>query len=446
MRIAYLCNRYPAISLTFIQGEVRALRRLGMIVDTFAIRRAFRDHLLSDVDRQEFASTYAVLPPNVVDVVPTHLTAFLRHPVRYVSTLALALRLRPRGLRGAVWQCFYFAEAILIWRQCCQRGIRHIHAHFANVATDVALLATHFGGGEREDWSWSFTLHGPVEFFDVSQSRLPEKLRRAKFVVCISDFARSQAMAFLDQRQWNKLRVVHCGVDPSAFQPDGKAHMPAQTNSLHVLNVGRLIGLKGHALLLNALALLRDRGIDAKLTIVGDGPTRARLESLAASIGITDAVSFAGAVGQGEIAAFYRAADVFCTPSFAEGIPVVLMEAMAMHLPVVATRIAGIPELVHHGTTGLIVSPGRPDQLADALKRLALDPARRRVMGEEARAKVRAQFDIRRSARMLRDIFTAELGFSAADDPMTPNHAANADVAAEDAPEPDASLSKPVLP
>jgi glycosyltransferase involved in cell wall biosynthesis len=405
MRIAYLCNRYPAVSLTFILREVRALRRLGVDVQTFAIRRAFPEHLVSAADREEYARTYAVLPPDPGALALAHLTAAVLHPLRYLGTLRLALRLRPRGLRGAVWQGFYFAEAILIWRECRRRDISHIHAHFANVATDVALLASHFGGGRSGGWSWSFTLHGPVEFYDITQSRLPEKLRRARFVVCISDFARSQAMAFLDHEQWGKLQVVHCGVDPDVFRPVRHSNGAGPAREPHVLSVGRLIDLKGHALLLEAIAIARAEGVRASLTIVGDGSTRPALEARAARLGLVDEVTFAGAVGQDEIAGFYADADIFCLASFAEGVPVVLMEAMAMEIAVIATRIAGIPELVEDGVSGLVVPPGRADRLAAALRALADDPALRHAMGKAGRARVVAEFDVAKSAAQLRELF-----------------------------------------
>lgn len=404
MKVAYLCNRYPAVSLTFILREVRALRRRGVDVHTFAIRRAFPEHLLSAADREEHARTLAVLPPSPARLALSHLTAIALHPLRYLQTLGLALRLRPRGLRGAVWQGFYFAEAMVIWRECRRRGIAHIHAQFANVATDVALLASYFGGGRAGDWSWSFTLHGPVEFYDVSQSRLPEKLRRARFVVCISDFARSQAMAFLDSERWGKLHVVHCGVDPTRFRPAQRVP-GGEDRELRLLSVGRLIDLKGHAVLIEAVAALRDRGVGTQVTLVGEGPTRGSLESLAARLGVAERVVFAGAVGQDEILDFYADADVFCMASFAEGVPVVLMEAMAMQIPVVATRIAGVAELVEHRTSGLLVSPGRPDQLAAAIGELERDPSKRRAMGAAGRAKVVAEFDVEGSAALLRDLF-----------------------------------------
>jgi glycosyltransferase involved in cell wall biosynthesis len=403
LRIAYLCNRYPAVSLTFIQREVRALRDLGMRIDTFAIRQAFPEHLLSAADREEYQSTFAVLPPKPARLFAAHAHALLLHPLRYAATLALALTLHPRGLRGLVWQCFYFAEAVLVWRTCHRRAIRHIHAHFANVAADVALLASHLGG---EGWSWSFSLHGSVEFFEISQSRLAEKLRRAKFVICISDFARSQAMAFLEQPQWAKLHVVHCGVDLVKFR---RAQHPPDSGPTRVLSVGRLIEAKGHAALLDAIGLVRTEGVDARLTVIGDGPQRAALESLSARRGLEGAVTLAGSIGQDEIAAAYAATDIFCLASFAEGLPVVLIEAMAMEIPVIATRIAGIPELIEDGVSGLLVTPGRPDQLADALAVLSRDPRRRRAIGIAAHAKVVAEFDVRDSAGALRAAFAAAL-------------------------------------
>jgi colanic acid/amylovoran biosynthesis glycosyltransferase len=404
MRIAYLCNRYPSVSLTFIQREVAALRELGVRIETMAIRRAFGDHILSDADREALGSTFTVLPPRPASILLAHLTALILRPRRYALTLILALRLRPRGLRGAIWQLFYFVEAIVVWRECRRRGIRHIHVHFANVAADVALLATHFGG-ERAGCSWSFTLHGPVEFFDVTQSRLAEKLARASFVVCISDFARSQAMTLLEHSCWEKLHVVHCGVDLDAF--------PAVVRSrgeppLNILNVGRLVREKGHASLLEALALARRSGVEASLTVVGDGPERETLESLAVQLSIADHVSFVGFVGQDEIAAYYCACDVFCLASFAEGVPVVLMEAMAMEIPVITTRIAGIPELVEHGHSGLVVAPGDPDAIAAAIAELS-EPGRRAALGCAGRRTVAADFELFSCARTLRAIFADAL-------------------------------------
>jgi len=401
MRVAYLCNRYPAISNTFILREVQALRRRGAEVHTFTVRRPGREHLLSQTDREEDARTFGILPLAPVRMLRAHLSALARRPHRYGATLALAWRLRRPGARGTLWQLFYFAESVLVWDECRRRGIRHLHAHFTHVASDDALLAAHLGG-----WTWSFTTHGGLEFFDLSRTRLAEKARRADAVVCVSDFGRSQVLAHVEEEHWEKVHVVRCGIEPAAFSRNGHGSpTPDEApRSLDVLCVARLVRLKGHAVLLRALAALRAEGVPVHATLLGDGPSRTHLERLAARLGVTEAVTFAGAVGQDEIAAWYARADVFCLPSFAEGLPVVLMEAMAMGVPVLATRITGVPELVEHEHSGLLVTPGRPDELAAALARLAADPALRERLGRAGREAVLAHHDVDRAADLLHGI------------------------------------------
>jgi glycosyltransferase involved in cell wall biosynthesis len=394
-------SRYPAISHVFIQREVLALRRAGVEVATFSIRRDGDHELLSAVDRDEDARTHVLVPAAPLDLARSHLAAFARGPGRYLATLRLAIRLRGAGAKAALWQLFYFAEAALMWRQCSARGIRHIHAHHANVATDVALLAAHLGG---DDWSWSFTMHGSTEFFDVREHRLAQKADLARFVVCVSDHGRSQIMSLVEPALWDKLVVVHCGVDVDAFQPP--AEHESGGGSAEILTVGRVVPVKGQSLLVEAVAELCRRGVDARLTVVGDGPQLADLRSRAAGLGVADRVELAGSVGQHEIAGRYARADVFALPSFAEGLPVVLVEAMASGLPVVASRITGVPELVDEGIAGWLVTPGRADELTDALERVLRDPPeRRRAMGLAGREKVVAEFDIERTARALLDVF-----------------------------------------
>ena len=225
------------------------------------------------------------------------------------------------------------------------------------------------------------------------------------FVVCVSDHGRSQIMSLVGTAQWAKLRVVHCGVDATLFRPAERgAERPPE-----ILTVGRVVPVKGQRLLVEAVAELARRGVEARLTIVGDGPQLPELRSLAEGLGVTGRVSFEGTVGQEEIRAYYERADVFALPSFAEGLPVVLMEAMAMELPVVASRITGVPELVDEGVSGLLVTPGRGDDLALALERLiTATPEERRAMGRAGRAKVLAEFDVEHTAEQLKEVF-AEL-------------------------------------
>jgi glycosyltransferase involved in cell wall biosynthesis len=399
VRLAYVVSRYPFVSHVFILREVLALRQAGVHVETFTIRRPGPGNVLSAADREAAATTRVIVPPRPLELVAAHAEAFVRAPMRYLSTLALAVRLRGRGARSLLWQVFYFGEAALMWRACRRAGIRHMHAHHANVASDVALLASRLGGA---GWSWSFTMHGSTEFFDVHQHRLRQKVELARFVVCVSHHGRSQLMGLVDPPHWDKLRVVRCGVDVTAFAPPagGRAEAPFE-----VLTVGRVDPIKGQPLLLEALAELRRRGLDARLTFVGDGDGLAELQALAARLGVEDRAGFPGAVGQDEIRAYYRRASAFALPSFAEGLPVVLVEAMACGLPVVASRITGIPELVEEGVAGLLVTPGRAGELADALAALAADPERRAAMGRAGRAKIESEFDIERTTGELLDVF-----------------------------------------
>jgi colanic acid/amylovoran biosynthesis glycosyltransferase len=404
MRIAYLCGRYPAISNTFIMREVQALRARGFEVDTLTMRRALPEHLLTDLDREERDRTYAVLPPRPADFVAAHAAAIASSPTGYLTTLLTALRLSPAGMRGKLWQLFYFVESLVVWWRCRVSEAGHIHAHFGNVAPDVALLAAHFGKRARSGpRSWSFTMHGPFEFYDVSRHRLGEKAERADLVVCISDFARSQLMGLVAEEHWSKLRVVHCGVDPARFAAQRRDG--SEEAEVSLLTVGRLAPVKGQAVLLEAVRQLRAEGVPAHLTLIGDGPKRGDLERLAGELEVSDAVTFAGAVGQDEILRYYARADVFCLASFGEGVPVVLMEAMAVGLPVVTTRIMGVPELVEDGVTGVLVPPGRADSLAGAVKRLAEAPDLRARLGQAGREKVAGDFNLHRSAEQLDELF-----------------------------------------
>jgi colanic acid/amylovoran biosynthesis glycosyltransferase len=401
-RVAYLISRYPAISHAFVQREVLALRDAGVDVHTFALRRAGDSDVLSPVDEAERDATYAIQPVRWGRLLADHTRALATRPGVYAKTLARAVRLG-RGVRGVVWQLFYFAEAIAVWAELGRRDLRHVHVHFANPAADVAMLATEFGGA---GWHWSLTLHGPAEFFEVRGNRLAEKLTSATFVACASDWSRSQAMSLVPADVWPRFTVVRGGVDASQWQRDG-ATPDAGSGRLEILNVGRLAPVKGQALLIDAIARLRDEGLDAHARIVGDGPEREALEHRIDELGLRDAVELTGPVGQDRIRELYAQADVFCLPSFREGLPFVLIEALAMELGVVATRIMGIPELVDDGESGLLVAPGRVDELADALTNLARDPERRRALGAAGRHTVERDYALSRLASEMRELFRA---------------------------------------
>jgi glycosyltransferase involved in cell wall biosynthesis len=414
LRVAYLTGRYPEISHAFIIGEVRAVRDRGIAVETFSIWRTARPQLLSRADREEFERTYAMLPPRLGQFARAHVAAAVRAPRAWMRIFTEGVRLGAAGVRGRALGVLWAAEAILLWHQCRRRGIRHIHVHINGTAPAVALLCARFGrAADGEPWSYTMTVHGSNEFYDVVRERLVEKVAEARAVVCVSDFTRSQLMRVASEEHWPKLQVVHCGVDPGAFDV---GRLPARrepaAGRLRVLVVARLVQGKGHALMLEAMAGLAGRGVDVHADVVGDGPKRIALERIAVELGIAQRVTFLGSIGQDDIREQYRRADVFCLPSFAEGVPVVLMEAMAMGLPVVASALMGIPELVEHGVSGFLVRPGRADELQDALAAMAADPALRAAMGGAARRRVLEAFSVERSARELERIFRDAREFS----------------------------------
>jgi glycosyltransferase involved in cell wall biosynthesis len=399
-RIAYLCDQYPAISHTFILREVRELRALGVDVETISIRRSGQEHLLAEQDREEFGRTFAVLPLHVLALLTTHARAFAAHPGRYIATLRLAAALAQPGLRARLWQLFYLAEAGVVWSYCRCRGVRHVHAQFTTPAADVALLVAHLGG---HGWSWSFAAHG-TDIFEADRRSLAEKVRRARFVISVSDFGRSQLMVLVHEQHWPKIHLVRCGIDVRQFTR--QAPRPPTGDHLRVLSVGRLVPVKGHAVLLEALAELRDVDrVAASLDVIGDGPRRQALEMRARALGLSEHVRFHGRVGQDEIKRHYAEADVFCLPSLAEGVPVVLMEAMAMEIPVVASGVMGIPELIEDRKSGLLVRPGRASALAQALAALAASADVRRELGRGGRTVIESAFSLERSASALRELY-----------------------------------------
>jgi glycosyltransferase involved in cell wall biosynthesis len=405
LRLAYMVTGYPYPSHTFVQNEVRALRTSGVEIVTFAHRRATAQEILSAADREAFATTHALRPFRVLPYLRAHVGTLLRNAGGYVRGVRRAVALRGEGPRSLVWQLFYFGQAVVLWHHCRRAGLRHIHAHFANVASDMALLAAEIGGGA---WTWSFTMHGPTELYDVSWFRLGRKVEDAAFVICISEFARSQLMGLVEAEHWAKIRVVHCGVDVDALRPRGTPNGRPR-RPLRVVCVGRLVPVKGQLVLLEAVAQLVADGHDLRLELVGDGPMRAQVERAARELGIERSVEIAGALGHPDALARVQAADVFCLPSFAEGVPVVLMEAMALGVPVLTTRIMGTPELVQDGVSGLLVAPGSREDLAAGLRRLIEDEALRRALGAAGRSRVEAEFALGRSAMQLRAILEEQL-------------------------------------
>jgi glycosyltransferase involved in cell wall biosynthesis len=263
--------------------------------------------------------------------------------------------------------------------------VDHLHNHIAKASCTVAMLASELSG-----IPYSFTIHGPDIFFEPNHWRIDEKAARASFVACISDFCRSQLMCFAGQEHWDRFHIIHCGVDPSRYSL-------SDHTGQELLFVGRLAAVKGLPVLLEAL---RDLSEGWHLTVIGDGPDRAALERQAQGMN----VDFVGYKSQAEVAEALSRTDVFVLPSFAEGVPVVLMEAMASGVPVVTTQIAGVPELVRDDA-GRLVPPGDAAALAGALQGTLSDAEHRKAMGQQGRMIVDTNFNIGAEATRLSALF-----------------------------------------
>jgi len=407
LEVGYLVSQHPAPSQAFIQREVDGLRALGARVETFSVRPVSQDLLLDQVMQDEALRT-TVIQVNR-RIVASAVGALMWHrPLAFATVLNRALRTGQSHLRNRVWQGFYLAEAAYLHREMAHRGLRHLHVHFANNAADIARLAVAMGravDGTESGWRWSFSMHGPTEFQAVDHFDLAAKVMAADRVACISDFARSQLMRLVDPNEWPKLDIVRMSVDVDQYRPPEAPR--SHDGPLRILSVGRLVPEKGAPVLVDALAELVARGVDVEATLVGAGPLEPLLRERIGQTGLHDRVTLTGAMGQDRLPDLYRRADVFCLPSFQEGLPVVLMEAMATGLPVVTTAIAGIPELVHDGESGRVVPAGRAGLVADAIAQLATDPDLRRRLGAAGRARVEAEFSLEVTARRQLDFLAS---------------------------------------
>ena len=403
--MAYLVSAYPATSHTFILREVLGLRALGWAIDCATINSDTRplDRITAE-ERQERERVYGIKAHGLAGFAQAHVWGLLRHPGGYLRGLGVALRRASNGFR-VLQAMAHFTEALMIGRWMQQRGHSHLHVHFGTAAASVASLVR-----RTFPITLSMTLHGPDEFAKVDTEHVADKVAAADLVVCISHFARSQAMNHSDPVHWHKMHVVRLGV----FPPGPEQLQPPPKPGLRLVCVGRLAPAKAQHLLLDAMAELRRRGRDdVRLTLVGDGPDRQSLQAHSATLGLADAVRFTGALNQTEVQAEYSQSDALVLASFAEGIPVVLMEAMSRGMPCISTRIAGIPELIEHGVSGLLAAPSDVQGLVELMVQLADDLDLRQRLGQAGRSKVLADYNLERNVAALSAVFAQFLEESA---------------------------------
>jgi glycosyltransferase involved in cell wall biosynthesis len=397
LRVAYFINQYPKVSHTFIRREIAALERLGVSVERMALR-GWDAEVADPQDREERLRTRYVLQGGAARVLLEAIPFLLRRPGRALRALRLALQMSRRSERPWPVHVVYVAEACRVARWLAATGATHLHAHFGTNSAEVAMLARELCGVP-----YSFTAHGPEEFDKPEALGLSRKITNAAFVVAISSFGRSQLSRWVGSAKWGDIRVVHCGIEDDFFARSGETVPPA---AARLVCVGRLCEQKAQLLLVEAAARLAARGVRFELVLAGDGEMRADIEQAIDRLGLRRDVRITGWIGSDQVRAELLAARALVLPSFAEGLPVVIMEAMALGRPVISTYIAGIPELVRDGVDGWLVPAGDVDAVADAMQAcLASPPQALAAMGDSARERVRERHHVDTEAAKLKALF-----------------------------------------
>ncbi len=394
--IAYFINQYPGISHSFIRREILALERQGFAVQRIALRGW--DSILVDAeDLRERTKTRYVLQGGLLPLLLAAMRTLLASPGPFFSAFALALRMGRRATRPLPNHLAYLAEACRILPWLRASGALHVHAHFGTNSAEIVMLAHALGGP-----TWSFTVHGPEEFDQPQLLGLGEKIRRSAFVVAISSYGRSQLYRWIAHAQWPKVNVVHCGLE-AAFYEVAPVPPPAAPR---LVCVGRLCEQKGQLLLIEAARRLAAKGIPFELVLAGDGEMRHEIENLIAQYSLQQQVRITGWISSAQVRAEILAARALILPSFAEGLPVVIMEAMALRRPVLTTYVAGIPELVSPGENGWLFPAGDVDELVLAIESFLSRSAKDlKTMGDAARLRAVTRHAIDTEAAKLTGLF-----------------------------------------
>lgn len=389
--IAYIINQYPSPSHTFIRREIEALEQAGAVVTRIAIR-SFPGKLVDPHDLAELSRTHQILAFGGVSLLLPLLRSLLLHPVRLLKTVAAALRFRRGGLADLLRHLAYVAEACAAMQHVTRANATHLHAHFGSNSAMVALLCEHLGGPR-----FSLTIHGPEEFEDPLGHRLTEKIAAARFVVGISEHGVRLLRQFTDTPE--KIKLIRCGVD-GEYLADAPTPPPSDAR---ILFIGRFHERKNPDLVQRAVLQLRDEGIAIHATYIGDGPMleAQRRRSVQAGL-VGKSETYLGWSDAKTIRDEIRKSRVVVLPSRAEGLPVVLMEAMALGRPVIASDVGGVGELVQPGINGWLIPSGNLDALTAAIREAAAAPIERLDdMGRAGRQRVLALHDSRANAEQL---------------------------------------------
>jgi colanic acid/amylovoran biosynthesis glycosyltransferase len=407
--IAYLTTGYPSPSHTFIQREIHELERQGIAIFPISINKVGANELLSDLDRSDAKRTFTIKQTSPLRAVIAAARFTLSSPKAVIEVFGLIVKLGVTDLKGFLWHLFQLVEAMLVVRECERRSVTHIHAHFGEVPATIAWFAAELGRRRSASsvQTWSVTVHGWREFTNENAAMLGQKMRSATFVAAISDFTRAQLMRIAGvAHSADHFTVVRCGLPMSDYPFEPRAVLGEVPT---VLMTARLADEKGHLVLLEALAALRRADTPMRAIFIGSGPVAELLADATTRLDLSDVVTWMGAQPPSIVHEQLQACDIFCLPSFAEGLPVVLMEAMAVGRPVITTYISGIPELVESNVTGLVLPAGRADLLAEALLRLVNDGELRTQLVKAGRTRVETMHNIGPIATQLGALFTANV-------------------------------------
>lgn len=376
------------------------MKARGFDIGVYATRRCPEEQLLCESDVKEHELTQSILPINPLVFIAVNVKLFALNPARYLSTLFVASKHRLPGLKNLVWSFLQFFEGILLADMLKKDDVKHLHVHFGNAGANICYFAARY-----LQLSWSMTLHGTSCFDYPSGQLLEEKIEHCTFANCISYFGLAQAFRQSNPDHWHKLFVTRCGIEPSVVNEVFTDQQPKKSDAINLIYVGRLSPEKGVNIIIQALSEAVKEISNLKLTIVGDGPRKAFLEGEIKQYNLDNHVVFAGAVPEREVFDRMRDCDMLVMSSFMEGIPMVLMEAMALELPVIAPRIAGIPELVIDNENGLLFDPASAHQLAKQIVTLAKNDKLRAKLGKQGRKKVLGEYSINKAVEKLSDKF-----------------------------------------
>jgi glycosyltransferase involved in cell wall biosynthesis len=399
LKIAYFINQYPKVSHTFIRREIFALERLGFEVERLALR-GWTERVPDPVDLAEQGRTRYVLEEGVAGLILPALGQLARAPARLGAALKLAFRVSGRSDRRLLLHLFRVIEACRLRRFLRDSGAARVHAHFGTNSAEVAMYARMLGGPP-----YSLTIHGPEEF--ESPMAIGEKVARADFVAAISLYCRSQIYLRSAASEWAKVHVVRCGIEAAFHDSPENAARAIQPPVAHrFVCVGRLCEAKGQLILVEAVARLRAKGVSVELVLAGDGDLRGEIEAAVDRLGIRPQVRITGWISSERVRDEILAARALVLPSFAEGLPVVIMEAMALRRPVLSTFVAGIPELVVPGETGWLFPAGSLDHLVAAMEDcLARSEGEMERLARAGYERVAALHSVEREAAKLGQLF-----------------------------------------